>query len=438
METKDTLISPRILCPKNKQFRHFQRAGINHIVTRKRSLLADEMGLGKTIQAIGAINFRGFSRVLIICPASLKINWLRELEAWSTQNLTIGIGYGSEIPQTDILIINYDIVAKNLKELQSRKWECVIYDEAHYLKNPKAKRTKAALDIKKTQAEIFLTGTPIPNKVIDIWTIAARLDPTSFGKFWPFAKRYANAHQTRFGWDFSGARHLDELRTKLVAAGMLARKKADVLTQLPDKIYQVLELPNTPSDSAAERELRSLGLAPSVDGLISLKGIKAESIGRIAELRQTAALAKVPHVADLARSAVESSGKVVIFAHHKAVVAALAAELAELKPLILTGETPALERDKAVTEFQQNPDNKVFIGSITAAGVGITLTAASIAIFAEIDWSPGNMRQAEDRLHRIGQLSAVLIQYVVAERSIDANIAKTLARKTQYIERVVK
>lgn len=423
-------------CPDGLAYLPYQLAGIEFAASRQNTLIADEMGLGKTIQALGVVNYCRHRSVLIVCPASLKLNWARECAKWLVDSkLTIGIAEGNKLPSTDIVIINYDILGRHIDALRSRKFELIVRDEAHYLKNPKAARTITGWSIWGTQ-ELYLTGTPMPNKVIDGQLLAERLDAEKF-HFWRFARRYCDAYEGKYGWDFSGAKNLEELNQELRLSGMLARRKKDVLSELPDKQYQVLEIKRSRDDKQLDALLSEHSIAPDASGLINLQGLHVDILGAIAKMRQQTALRKVSAVAEQARAAVESQGKVVIFAHHKSVVQALYDDLSQRYSVVtLTGDSSQGQRQQAVDDLQSG-HAQIFIGSITAAGVGITLTAASTCIFAELDWMPGNMQQAEDRLHRVGQKNSVLVQFVVAEGSIDAMLAKSVTRKAQIIERAV-
>ena len=256
-----------IPAPEGLEYMPFQRAGIAYAMARENTLIGDEMGLGKTIQALGVINADPTIRdVLIICPASLKINWQREAQKWLVRPMTVGIVSTKEpFPDTDIKIINYDILTKFKSQLRAINWDFLVVDEVHYLKNPKALRTAQVfgkwnkdpskkihpLDAKR---RAFMTGTPIVNRPIELFPL---LKFTGIFKNWKhFVERYCNGHQTRWGWDVSGASNLGELQGKLRSTIMVRRLKKDVLTDLPPKRRQVIELPQNGCVDAirAERE----------------------------------------------------------------------------------------------------------------------------------------------------------------------------------------
>ena len=407
--------------PDGLEYLPFQRAGIAYALGRDSTLFGDEMGLGKTIQAIGVINATKPETVLVVSPASLKLNWRNELKRWLVDERKIDIvnGGGHPFPANpDIVIINYDVLTKHAAELHARQWGIVIIDEAHYIKNPKAKRTKAAIEI-KADRKLLLTGTPIPNRPIELQPLAGYLEPGLFGDFFKFAHRYADAFHGRWGWDFSGASNLSELQERLRSSILVRRLKADVLDELPSKQRQVIVL-----DGADYiEELRLERLAEAALETTSPR-IRFEELS---EVRHRLAVAKVPAILDHVRGV---DHPVVIFAHHKDVVRALADEL---DAVTLTGDHSTEERQAAVESFQRG-DVQYFIGTIGAAGVGIRLTRSSLGVFAELDWVPGNLSQSEDRCHRIGQNDSVLVQHLVVDESIDARQVELVVEKQGVLD----
>ena len=379
-----------------------------------------------------------------------------------------------------VVVVNYDVLHKHEDVLHASEFDVLIVDEAHYLKNQKARRSKMVFGIPaspklraagvpdvpgiRAKRRIFLTGTPIANRPAELFPLISYLDPISWPDFFRFAVRYCNGHRRQFsstksGWDFSGASNLEELQEKLRSTIMIRRLKKDVLTELPPKRRQVIEL--TPDESGrealraeldaykshAEDEIAGLEaeaeLALAADDPASYanavarleKGSSAR-FEEISALRLETARAKIPVALEFIREAAEESAKVVVFAHHKEVVRALAKEFGE-EAVILVGDTPMIERQEAVDRFQRDPNVRIFIGSIMAAGVGITLTAAAHVIFFELDWVPGNVSQAEDRCHRIGQKESVLVQHLVLEGSLDAIMAKKIVAKQNVIDRAL-
>lgn len=452
-------------CPDGFAYLPYQRAGIAAALRRGSVLFGDEMGLGKTIQAIGILNADPTLRkVLVICPASLRLNWRNEMRRWLTRDMTMQIVTGPSCHPdfSDVLIINYDNLDKHKKKLRAVAWDALIVDEAHYLKNPDAKRTQAVLG-KETKGvveeagiqarrRIALTGTPIPNRPIEGWPIFHYLDPGEFPKFFPYAIRYCNANNSSGHWDFSGSSHLSELQEKLRASIMIRRLKADVLKELPAKRRAIIEIPANGAagiievEAAAweEQQERLAILRAAVelakasedpedyaDAAAALRQAAQASFTEMAQIRKNTAIAKIPYVIDHIRDSIEN-GKVIVFAHHHEVVEAIAAEF-KSECVTIYGPTPMAAREVNKERFQTDPTCKIIVGSFGAMGVGWTLTASSHVIAAELDWVPGNMTQAEDRAHRIGQTEMVLVQHLVLEGSLDARMAAVLVAKQEVI-----
>lgn len=439
--------------PDGMEYYPFQKAGIRYATQRMNVLIADEMGLGKSIQAIGIINSDpAIKNAIIVCPKSLMLNWKRELEKWLVRPMRIGIGDA----QADICIINYEGLNKRMTAL-TRPWGAMIVDEAHYIKNKKTTRSQNVKAIAAYAGRnIRLTGTPIVNRPVELYNIISDLHP-AWGNFWQFAKSYCGAHHNGFGWEMGGASNLDELQQRLRSTVMVRRLKAEVLTELPRKIRQIIEVEATGSqaknirreqefEAASEERLANLRAAVELSKAESDEAYQA-AVTRLAEasemdftelarLRHETALAKVDSVAEHVRTILEDdeTQKVIIAGHHHDVIDQIANALLDFHPVALTGATKLEDRQAAVDRFQNDPRTRVFIGSIMAAGVGITLTRASVVVFAELDWVPGNITQMEDRAHRIGQVNTVLIQHLVLADSLDARMARMLVEKQKVID----
>jgi len=449
--------------PKGLEYLPYQKAGIAFALNKTGTLLGDEMGLGKTIETIGVINSSEKQKVLIICPASLRLNWRKELEKWLVLPYTIGVVNRSKYPENvDIVIINYDVVRKHHEVLTSQVWDILIIDEVHYLKHQTAQRTKYIFGAKKTKTgkaaingiqankRIYLTGTPITNRPIELYPVLHSLDSKEWPSYWTYAQRYCGATNNGYGWDFNGSSNLEELQDRLRSSLMIRRLKEDVLTELPAKRRQIIEIP--PEGDArylvkaeaeawekqetlkANVELAKAGSPEEYAHAVSeLRHDFAVYFSELSALRHDTAVAKIPYVLEHLHNI---DHKVVVFAHHKDVIYALKEDLGEAA-VVLTGDTKMEDREIAVSRFQNDPSVQYFLGNIQAAGVGITLTAASHVVFAELDWVPGNISQAEDRCHRIGQDDAVLVQHLVLEGSLDALMAQTVIGKQRVIDKAL-
>lgn len=448
-----------LACPDGLSYLPYQRAGIAYAIGRKGVLFGDEMGLGKTIQLIGWINNEpAIRKALVICPKSLTINWVRELRKWLTRDMSV-----SRMPGVaDVTVVSYEEARKHLDELSSEQWDLVGLDEAQNCKSVKTKRTQAVQKIMaRATRRATLTGTPMPNKVVELWPLLQMTDPASWdedGKgYWRFAFRFCAAQRDKYGIDVSGSSNLEELQQKLRATCMIRRLKKDVLKELPAKRRQVIEIPADELSSSARVHLSSelsewnrheerlesirarVALAEVSDdaaefesAVASLSKATKAAFEDMARIRKACAIAKTPYVIEHARALLEDdpSKKLIIFAHHHEVVDAIRSGLAEFGAVYVDGRiVDVADRQSAVDRFQKSPECRVFVGGIQAAGVGLTLTASSHVIFAELDWVPANMMQAEDRAHRIGQHESVLSQLLVLEGSLDARMAEVLVAK---------
>lgn len=462
--------------PEGLDYLGYQRAGIAFGYERRSTLIADEMGLGKTIQAIGLLNcWADAKRILIICPASLKLNWRREILKWQTIKRHVFIADSKFLPDIDgIVIINYDVLHKHEDAIKGTEWDALIVDECHLLKNKKARRSKMVLGLEATRKEkakgmadipgieaarkVFLTGTPISNgKPKEIWPLIHYLDPINWSSFWKFAPRYCGAGDHN-GWNCDGATNLHELQEKLRATIMIRRLKKDVLKDLPPKTRKVVEI--QPDDEArealaAEREVFDEDAEAQLEAQVELaKASENEEAYKAAvnslsariksksedlfTLRKNTAIAKarMPAVMEMLEDAVESSEKVIIFIHHKE-VGRIISERFGSAAVMIVGDTPMQERDQNASRFQKDPTCKVIIGSIGSMGTGWTLTAASHVIMFELDWVPGNVSQCEDRAHRIGQTDNVLVEHYVLEGSLDGDMAKRIVDKQDAIDKAL-
>jgi len=451
----------------------YQVEGAKFLLQKTGALLADEMGLGKTVQVLLAINSDPkINKVLVFCPASVKLNWVREANRWLVRPFEVRYLSGKSpepifLPKDRglFLVVNYDIADAWSKELSKIHWDMLVLDEAHYLKNRKAVRTRAILGEEKSiglqspiwaEKKIALTGTPIVNRPAEVWPVLAWIDRKAWGSFWTYAKRYCNLHHNGYGWDASGASNLEELSRKL-SGYMLRRRKDEVLKDLPPKIRQVLELPPNGATNliAKEKELwdkysEELARAKAAveiaraeseeelkEALSRLRALVRVYFQEMSLVRHQLALAKVPKALEHIRDVLESKDKVVVWVHHRDVAEAVFEGLKEYNPVMVLGGSSAEARAEAVRRFQEDKSVRVFIGGITAAAEGITLTASDIAVFIELDWRPGKLLQAEDRIHRIGQTRNVIIHYLFFDGSLDAYMAKKLAEKMEIISRAV-
>jgi SWI/SNF-related matrix-associated actin-dependent regulator 1 of chromatin subfamily A len=411
---------------QTNRLRPYQIEGVEKILKLGRDvLLADEPGLGKTVQVAEVVNRTRPAGVRVVCPASLRLNWARELEVWLT------------FRPAAVEIMSYEAVVSAKDALA--EVDLLVFDEAHYLKNPDAKRTRKCLAL-AAKKRLFLTGTPVVNRPMDLYPMlnamglaVSRVD---------YGKRYCDGflqvvkwnprtrRPMRTVWNFSGASNVEELSALLKSKCMVRRTKAEVLSELPAKTRQVVEL-DIPL-SATPEAVRT-AVYPDFASA-DAAGVSPDVAFRdLSAVRLETALHKLPHVIAYIQDLLEEEEKLVVFAWHREVIDALAASLP--RAVKLHGGMSDRAKDRAVQDFQTG-DARVFVGQITAAGTGITLTAADTAVFAEIDWVPGNVTQAEDRLHRIGQSNPVRIIHLVQAGSVDCRMVRALVAKQEVIDAV--
>ncbi len=445
----------------------FQKDGVAFIEGRKgRAIVGDEMGLGKTIQALAWLALHPEKKpVVIVCPAHLKLNWAQEARMTIPGDLNIQVINGTDTTVKltgDIIIVNYDVLANTFEtmidprtgkkvrtttEIPFSGWidhilninpQVLICDEAHYCKSPKALRTKAVRKLAaRAKHVIALTGTPIINRPVEAYPIIQMIDKRMFPNFMDFARKYCNAHHNGFGWDFSGASNKEELHEKLQRI-MIRRKKADVLRQLPDKLfaYVPIEMDDPTEYKAAEADFISYLRKVKGDDAAK-KADKAEHLVRIEGLKQLAIKSKMRSVIGWIRDFLDTNGnKLVVFAVHKQTIDRLMKEFGK-EAVKVDGGVTAIKRDEAVKAFQNDPAVKLFVGNIQAAGTGLTLTAASSVAFVELPWTPGELKQAEDRCHRIGQKNTVNVYYLLADNTIEMEIAEILDKKRKVLDAVL-
>jgi SWI/SNF-related matrix-associated actin-dependent regulator 1 of chromatin subfamily A len=422
------------------ELKPFQRAGVSYLLERRRAFLADEQGLGKTIEALAAIEAAGAYPAVVVCPASLKLNWLRELQHWlpdrSARALS-GNGGGdadSDVgTPADVTVVNYDIVAARLHELSALGPRALVLDESHYCKNAAAKRTQAVQRLSAVVPSdgfvLALTGTPVTNRPAELISqlrILGRLEDFGSG--------------VRFGQRFRGPDAHLRLHWHLRARCFVRRLKADVLPQLPAKTRAIVpvELDNEGEYRLAERDLvawlRSQPLdLRELDAKVAA-ALRAERLVRLNALKLLAARGKLHAALAWIHDFCSSGERLVVFAGHREVQRAVLARFPTA--LHILGEDSASARDAALQAFQA-PDaaeaNQLIVCSIEVAGHGLTLTRASSVAFLELDWTPAKHDQAEDRCHRIGQQDAVNAYYLLAADTIDETISTLLERKRAVI-----
>jgi len=412
----------------------FQHAGVRYVLKARRAFLADEQGLGKTIQALAALEVDDAFPAIVVCPASLKLNWEREAAHWLPQRTrAIVSGRGAYAPHADITILNYEIVEAHADALRNRSPKALILDESHLVKNPRAKRTRAvrrlAAAIGPDGLRLALTGTPVMNHPDELIAQLRILD--RLGQFGSGA---------RFSQQFRGIGSEERLHWHLRRHCFVRRLKSEVLPQLPAKRRTVVPvaLTNDAEYRVAERDviewLRSLPLdLAELDAKVAAAR-RAERLAQLNALKQIAARGKLAAALAWIDDFLASEEPLVVFAHHKEIQEAILARFPDAAHLV--GSDSALARDAAVSAFQEPGGPQLIVCSTAVGSQGITLTRATNVCFLELEWTPALHDQAEDRLHRIGQKDAVTAWYLLAADTIDETMARLIERKRSLVASV--
>ncbi|MEJ2260543.1 MAG: DEAD/DEAH box helicase [Nitrosopumilaceae archaeon] len=441
----------------NDQFRgkllNFQKEGLDFLLKSSgNALLADEMGLGKTVQTLSYVaTEKQTFPVLVVAPLVTLQNWNREIskfvkkksrngriiESESPSTTIIRTGKLEELPKTDFYIINYELLYKRLPDLSKLNIKTIVCDEVHNLRSKTTQKYKA---VKKLAGQssityrIGLSGTPIYNRGSEIWPIVDILKPGLLGSFKEFCEYFCYVNEKGKAIVLENKRA--SLRNELQKHVMLRRKKSDVLKELKDKVRYKEVI-----DADTEYYLEELDKIwtrleeEQKDAETEFK--KSASYQRaIQSERQVAGIAKLPHVINFVKNIMEIEESVVVFCHHKVIHKLLHEKLEEFSPVsIIGGQSDSLRQDQ-IDKFQKG-ESKLMIAGLRAGNVGINLTRAKYVIFAELDWSPAIHRQAEDRLHRIGQKNTVFAYYLIGNGTLDDHVANILVDKSYEIDSIL-
>ena len=440
-----------------EQFRgkllNFQKEGLDFLLKSSgNALLADEMGLGKTVQTLSyAATEKHTFPILVVAPLVTLNNWEREIqkflkkksrngriiESESPSVTMIRTGKSAELPTSDIYLINYELLFKRDDDLAKLGLKTIVCDEVHNLRSKTTQKYKA---VKKLAAlpsilyRIGLSGTPIYNRGSEIWPIIDIIKPGLLGSFKEFCEYFCYVNEKGKAIVLENKRA--SLRNELQKHVMLRRKKSDVLKELKDKV-RYKEVIAADTDYYLEELNKIWQKVESEQKDADSEFIKSASYHRaIQSERQIAGIAKVPHVINFVKNIMEIEESVVVFCHHKVIHKLLHDSLQEFSPVSIIGGQSDSFRQNEIDKFQRG-ESKLMIAGIRAGNVGINLTRAKYVIFAELDWSPAIHRQAEDRLHRIGQKNTVFAYYLIGQGTLDDHVANILVDKSYEIDAIM-
>lgn len=418
-----------------------QKIAIEKLAGSKRFILADDMGLGKTTSTIIAALETGAKKILIICPASLKINWQREIENYTDRSVYIAEGKNFS-QEHDFVIVNYDILKnfydlkeKEKSEIYKSNFDLIIIDEAHYVQNGQAQRTKLVNSFVKSVDKLWLlTGTPMTSRPMNYFNLLSLIESPVAQNWMAYAIRYCQGYQFKAGnrkvWNVTGASNLEELRDR-TSRQVLRRLKTEVL-DLPDKIISPVYL-----------RLKSKlyeGLMGEYYDWYENKTDESSSLtvqfSKLMKVRQVIAEEKINNTIELAQNIIDQGKKVIIFTNFTDTLNKIADHFGK-QAVRLDGSTSKPMRQHAVDQFQDNEKITVFVGNLKAAGVGLTLTAAEAVIMNDLSFVPSDHSQAEDRAYRYGQKSNVSVYYPIFENTIEGAIYDILMKKKNIFETVM-
>ena len=434
-----------IKVPKGLSLMEFQKEGVGFIESRNGNVIVgDEMGTGKTITVLTYIsNHPELTPVVIVVPATLKYNWKKEADKWLLTKRDIQILESKKTKKlkksSDIIIINYDIVHAWRKEIANINPKVLVLDECHAIKTSTTKRTKGVKHIaKKAKHIIPMSGTPAINRPAELYNSIKLVESELFGSFQSYAQRYCDAYFNGYGWEYKGGSNLEELYD-ILSNIMIRRKKEDVIKDLPEKrrTFVSLDLTNVSDYNKAENDFIEW-VRENKGKRAADRASSAEKLVKVGTLRLLAVRGALANSIQWIKNFLaDYDGKLVVFAVHKEIISALMEEFGDIAVKI-DGSVPTGEvRQTIVEKFQNDKNIRLFVGNIKAAGVGITLTASSNIVFLELPWTPGELEQAEDRCHRMGQKNAVNIWYLLAENTIEMELAKMIDSKRNILSQVL-
>ena len=417
--------------------RVYQKHGVAHLERLNgNALLADEMGLGKTVQVIAWVALHeGIDHIVIACPLSVKLQWKKEFKKWCpSRKVELLSGKTPYDFKCSTVILNYDIIAGWKKKLKKglHGTNLLVLDECHRIKNPKAKRTKAVMKMRKKFKHIIgVSGTPITDRPYNLYTIIQLIRPSLFPNFFRYAINFCDAKHTRWGWDFSGAKNTKTLNKILKSTIMIRRLKKDVIKELPAKTRTVIpmDIENRREYCRAENNFGEwLRNSPEAKNKVTVKS-------KVEALMQLCLIGKMDACFSWLDDFLETGKKLVVFAtHHKTVD--LLMKRYKKNAVQYDGRCSSKEKDKAKHSFIHNRKINLFCANLQAAGVGIDglQEVCSDTCHIELGWSPGDLDQADDRVHRIGQKAdAVNAYYLIADGTIESEKATLLDRKRKVL-----
>lgn len=429
---------------------NFQKIGASFLCSKKSALLGDEPGLGKSIQSLSVTIIKKSKKTLIICPSSLKLNWKDEIQKWF-KNKKINVITGDKSTRiklwsekADYYIMNYELLLRDIKEIEKIEWDVIIADEATRISNPKAKQSKIIKTI-YAKHKIPMTGTPLSNSIQDIWNIVDFFNPSMLGTYWQFTEKYCI--KDRFG-GITGYKNLDDLKN-ILSEVMIRRTKDEVLKELPSKLYETIYVEFDDEEkkiyNAVQNEIASELKEYEINKVLNDKFLSNILVKMIRLKQITGSLelvsnhifsSKIKTLKELLKDIIHVQSKVLIYTQFSPMADILMRELKEYNPLLMSGKVNNEKRKENENKFKKNEENKIMI--MTSVGThGLNLQRASYVIHYDLPWSLEKMEQREDRAHRIGQKRNVTVFKLIVQNSIDEYVLKVLHKKQKMSDDIL-
>jgi SWI/SNF-related matrix-associated actin-dependent regulator of chromatin subfamily A-like protein 1 len=429
-----------------KLYEH-QRESISEICGRRATLLSLDMGLGKTITSATVSRILSIQRTIIICPALVKWNWFKNMtEDWGYNPMYWTI-YDKNKAQMikafreRFAVINYEMIPKYFNEIIREDCGHIIIDESHYIKNTDSKRFKAVKKLvdKFPNAKItMLTGTPITNRVNDLFAYCKIAGHPVGDNYELFKKNYCVTSATRGGKKVIGAKNIPELSARM--SNFMIRKKAEECLDLPPLIINKYYIDTEDMRDAYDKELEELystkmGYDRTTDEKEKAQ-LKIKMRANLHSLNRIVATAKIETITELIDKIRDEGRKVIVFSSYTAPLEGLQAKYKD-NSVLINGSVSPLNRDKLITKFIKEEDCFLFLGNVKAGGIGINLVNANDVIFMNFPFTPDLLEQPYKRAHRIGQTKPVNVYYTIGKDTIDENIFNIVKDKTRDINKLV-
>ena len=442
----------------NLELFDYQKRGVYFAVLSKRCIIADDLGLGKTVQAVVAAKKMGARKVLVICPKSIKYRWASEINR-IYGDIPIYLVDGMLAPEKEIsadwIIATYSHFSRKDEKYIKNGWmkyfrehlpDLIILDEAHRVKNRSANSSQQIKALcRQVENVILLSGTIILNRVTELYNLLNIVDPQEFNSFTDFAAQYSKYAykipvKNKEVWIYEGLKNEEDLKKRLVPF-MIRRRKEEVLSQLPSKIRDFIEVDLEPDDRVEYRKMEDDYIQYLIDhgDLIKVdKAIRAEALVKANALMKFLSQKKAELSLDLIEDMIDEAGKLVVYVRYKE-SASIIHEYFSDRAVIITGEIDTKDRSKNLDKFINNDKINVCVLTYGSGAEGIDglQYVCSNALMVDYDWTPSIMIQAEDRLYRIGMKSNVNINYMTVRNSIDEYIRDKVAKKLEVIEKTI-